>query len=358
MVSEMQLINYKCFPDIRIKFSGMTVLAGANAAGKSSIIQALLLAYRSLGVSDKTVEVSKALGIQTGGPRAMVSQNPIELESADFVIKLYDETDEMEISYIIDKISPLKLNFKTNGVNIRKELIYLNAERIGPRITYPAGVDNRIVSDGSNAAYLIDRADLEKRKIHPSLALNGRSSKFSIHTEEWMNAILGDVSFSISTDLVKATTDIKYRNSVVDQEVLPTMTGFGLSYILPIVTAGLWCSGLENAMLIIENPEAHLHPYSQSQMGKFLMLLANAGVQVIVETHSEHIIDGARIQAAFLKETKKLCINFMSIEEDKIDVNNIKVSENGELAEWPKGFFDQKTQDLRELFLMRKRNAD
>lgn len=358
MVRKIIMQNYKCFSDSEIDFSDLTILAGANAAGKSSVIQALLLAYYSLNAHDKTIDVSKALGIQVGGPQSLVAQNSIELDNADFCLKLSDGQNWSNIYYKIDKMSPLKLDFEVGGDNILNELFYLNAERMGPRISYPAGIDDKIMSNGSNAAYLMDRADMEGRKVHELLALNGPASKFSIHVEEWMNAILGNVSFSVSTDLIKATTDIKYLNSMVNQEILPTMTGFGISYILSIVVAGLWCSCLDSPILIIENPEAHLHPYSQSQMGKFLMLLANAGVQVIIETHSEHIIDGARIQATCINNTNGICVNFLLAENDKITTKKINVSKTGELDEWPAGFFDQKMQDLRELFMLRKSNAN
>ena len=213
------------------------------------------------------------------------------------------------------------------------------------------------MSDGANAAYLIDRADMQQRKISEKLAFSGQVTKFSIHVEEWLDTILNDVNFSVSTDLVKSSTDVKYKNALVDEGVLPTMTGFGISYILSIVTAGLWCSSLENAVLIIENPEAHLHPAAQSRMGKFLQLVASSGVQVIVETHSEHIIDGVRIQAACQKETENVKIKFFSSQEGKVNVKDIKVNEYGELTDWPEGFFDQKSLDLRDLFLMRRKNA-
>ena len=169
-----------------------------------------------------------------------------------------------------------------------------------------------------------------------------------------MNVILGDINFSITTDYIKAITDIRYGNEVAEEPVLPTMTGFGISYILSIVTAGLWCASLKNVSLLIANPEAHLHPAAQSRMGKFLECLADAGIQIIVETHSEHIIDGARIQAALMKQTDDIQIYFFSKEKDGIHVDEIDVDENGELSEWPNGFFDQKGQDLRELFQIRR----
>ena len=92
-------------------------------------------------------------------------------------------------------------------------------------------------------------------------------------------------------------------------------------------------------------------------MGKFLECLADAGIQVIVETHSEHIIDGARVQAALMKQTDDIQIYLFSKEKENIHVEKIDVDENGELLEWPKGFFDQKSQDLRDLFQIRREYA-
>ncbi len=66
----------------------------------------------------------------------------------------------------------------------------------------------------------------------------------------------------------------------------------------PIIVQALAASVVGNPVLVIENPEAHLHPLSQSGLGKFLALVSADGLQVIVETHSGHIVDGCRIQAA------------------------------------------------------------
>lgn len=358
MIQKLILKNFKCFSDSEIALNQMTILTGANAAGKSSIIQALLLAMSTLKCQDSSIDVSKSLGIATGGPSSLIAQNRIELNDADFSIEIKDSSGSVIIDYNIDKFSLLKLHYDIFGNQISSGTYYLNAERIGPRISYSAGCDDDILNNGANAAYLIDSADLEDRKIADVLALNGKSSKFSIHVEEWMNAILGDVRITISTDYIKATSDIKFGNTNIDKEVLPTMTGFGISYILSIVTAGLWCSTLKNSVLIIENPEAHLHPFSQSQMGKFLQLLSFSGVQVIVETHSEHIIDGARIQAVYTKATDNLVVNYLSNSANGIEISKISVDKEGELSEWPAKFFDQKAIDLRELFYLRKKNED
>ena len=106
--------------------------------------------------------------------------------------------------------------------------------------------------------------------------------------------------------------------------------------------------------MIVENPEAHLHPLSQSRLGKFLGLVAANGVQVILETHSEHIVDGCRIQTAKEKQCENMKILFFEKKESCSVCKNINIQDNGELEEWPEGFFDQKRKDLRELLEMRR----
>ena len=357
MIKLIELNNFKCFNYLHLPLSRLTILAGGNATGKSTIIQALLLADATAREKGDSVDASEALGVAVGNPRALISQNRSDHPGGDFLLNIQWNETAVKFAYQIDKLKALKLSYKQSEDCVIDQLFYLNAERLGPRISYPAGADERILRDGANAAFLIDRADMQQRKVPQCLALAGENSKFSIQVENWMNTILGDINFFVSTDYAKAITDIRYGNKLAEEPVLPTMTGFGISYILSIVTAGLWCSSLENVTLMIENPEAHLHPAAQSRMGKFLEYLASAGVQLIVETHSEHIIDGARVQAAHLKQTDNVQVYFFSKEKDSIQVDRIQVDENGELSEWPRGFFDQKGQDLRELFNIRRNHA-
>src|SRR6202012_5567513 len=74
--------------------------------------------------------------------------------------------------------------------------------------------------------------------------------------------------------------------------VRPPNTGFGLSFVAGIIVAGLAAPG--NTVLMVENPEAHLHPKAQSLIGEFLARVAAGGTQVFVETHSEHVLNGMR----------------------------------------------------------------
>ena len=356
MIDVVNIKNFKCFSEEKFEFTSMNILTGANASGKSTVIQAILLFFRTLQEKGKNIDVNYALGVQVGNPRFLISQNPIKTANYAFEVSIEELKKKTSIDYRIDGMSPLNLLYEGSYTKVKSKIFYLNAERIGPRMSYPAGGEEVIRADGSNAAYIVDQADMKNVQI-PDNICTEVSKKFSAQVEGWMNIILGDVQLSVSTDIVKASTDIRYRNGIVDYEVLPTMTGFGISYIFPIIVLGLWCTTIEDAVFIIENPEAHLHPAAQSRMGKFLQLISDCGVQVIIETHSEHIIDGMRIEAAILNKTHLSRIYYFSKDNKKINIEKITVDEKGELSNWPECFFDQKGLDLRELLLLRRTNA-
>lgn len=352
MIKSLHLEDYKCFTNQRIELNNITLFTGANAAGKSSIIQAMLL-YQA-GCSNKgIINVSQALGVQVGSPKAFIAQDSEGKGAFDFKISF----DNAGIAFYVDKENGLDLRAIPDSEADEIEISYLNAERIGPRMAYRAGGEDKILPDGSNAAYLIEKADNKELKIPEILLLNPHiSQKFSYQLEQWMSIVLGNMKLSVKVDNNKAETEILIKNELVQDFITPTQTGFGISYILPIVTAALWASTQQNQILLIENPEAHLHPAAQSKIGKFLALVAASGVQVIVETHSEHVVDGVRVQMTALEKTEDVYVHFLSQENGHVEIEQLTVNRYGELSDWPEYFFDQKQMDLRELIKMRLKN--
>ena len=132
----------------------------------------------------------------------------------------------------------------------------------------------------------------------------------------------------------------------------PANVGFGLSYALPVIVAALTAS--PGTLFLVENPEAHLHPAGQSLIGQFLTRVAAAGVQVVVETHSDHVINGMRLAAARdgLLPPSDAIIHFLA---DAGTRHTIEIQGSGALTEWPPGFFDQSELDLGQLSRLRRR---
>ena len=138
-----------------------------------------------------------------------------------------------------------------------------------------------------------------------------------------------------------------------------TNVGFGITYALPILVSGLTVP--EGGMLLVENPEAHLHAKAQSNMGYFLARMAAAGVRVIIETHSEHIVNGIRrmiVEGKSEMSQKDMTIYFFVNTNEKKNIIEITTVEIGNLSEFPVDFFDQVRQDMAELMkLERKRKG-
>lgn len=366
-IEKMILQNFKCHKNFEMELKDLNILTGSNAAGKSSFIQAVLLAFKGWQEYEKKqIRTNQVYGLNLGMPMNMVSEN---LEESDVVIKLYPGGIENQLVLRIpddgeelyfDICNSEEIIEKNIGICSLKKinLFFLNAERQGPRIiSFIQGTSPYSVgSVGENTAFVISELDkLQKLSSDFQLPEGLKVSaidRFSANCEEWLNVIIPDTGLKYSVDMERNLTTLRLRNQ--GEFYLPVATGFGITYVLPIIVQALAASVIENSVLIVENPEAHLHPLSQSRLGKFLALVAANGVQVIIETHSEHIVDGCRIQSAREKQCKNTKILFFEKKDNTSVCRDIVIQDNGELEEWPNGFFDQKRLDLRELLEMRR----
>ena len=116
--------------------------------------------------------------------------------------------------------------------------------------------------------------------------------------------------------------------------------------MFPILVAAL--SAREGDLLLIENPEVHLHPSGQAMMGEFLSRVASTGVQVIVESHSDHILNGIRksVKLGTMCPEDVGIFFFQAPTETNPQVVNPLIDTNGNLDYWPDGFFDQYDKDM------------
>ena len=112
----------------------------------------------------------------------------------------------------------------------------------------------------------------------------------------WEQKISPDVTINVEQRKDSSTYAISYGFNGEDSQTKPVMDlraeniGYGISYTLPVIVALL--SAQPGALVILENPEAHLHPGGQAALAKLIAKVASEGIQVIVETHSDHIING------------------------------------------------------------------
>ena len=132
----------------------------------------------------------------------------------------------------------------------------------------------------------------------------------------------------------------------------PENVGFGISYALHVVTALL--SAQPGSIVIIENPESHIHPRGQAELGKLIALVAQNDVQLIIETHSDHIVNGIRVAIKEKPELTNKSILFyfekvVTENEQYSQITNIEVDSKGELSEYPKNLLEEWSNQLLKL---------
>jgi predicted ATPase len=236
---------------------------------------------------------------------------------------------------------------------------YLQAERVGPRKVFQIppeeGHPLSVGKCGENASYIIASERRETRIGNDFLILESSDEReyrtIQYQWALWMARLFpgfqGESEIYNAADQVRLALALQRGETGQGLFVRPTNTGFGLSFVLGIIVAGL--AAKRDTILIVENPEAHLHPKAQSMVGEFLARVSAGGTQVVVETHSEHVLNGIRRmikQTVLTPDTVRFFFFAKSLREFSPSVTLIPVSPSGDIAHWPEGFFDQLDRDL------------
>lgn len=232
---------------------------------------------------------------------------------------------------------------------------YISPDRLGPQNFYyksqlPAflSVDKK----GHNLATITAKQRLEPvhfdlcitSPIYQKVAMANNATTLETQIGNWIGYITDTPNVGIHLDSNSNDYIITLQFIFGDKKFKPANIGFGYSYILPIIVSALIAK--ENDILIIENPEAHLHPKAQSRLAIFLAKVAYTGVQLFIESHSEHILNALRV-AVKKGEVAADDINIHYFANDGI--HTPKIDDDGRINEWPDGFFDEWNLNLMEL---------
>lgn len=209
--------------------------------------------------------------------------------------------------------------------------------------------------------------------IHPNTKLHQAPPDFmpyGIPLIEQVNAWLDEISpgarfcverVKLSDDEESYVVKIGFGEESGMRQFKPQNVGLGISYVLPVLATLL--TALPDAIIIIENPEAHIHPRGQAKLGELLARAAAFGVQLFVETHSDHVINGVRVAVrdgilkpedvniAFFERRphQVLGVDGEICTEIYSEINPIRVDNNGMFSDYPKGFLDEWDNQLEEL---------
>lgn len=344
----------KCYREESFAINNLTILTGANASGKSTVIQSLLMLYsgytkhtKSNFVTIPLQDDSFAFDIQDADDLMRLDSTTLHLQLGTFSCECPVERE--------NELASIRFDVSGDGDIFSDGLFFLSAERLGPRSEskIARGTDDGCGSHGQYTATII--VENEGKLIESSKFLHPTDDrgKLGIAKDQWLSYIFPGIIISTPKAGTNSYQVNIYNGSMNKTSTAPNV-GFGISYSLPIIINGLLIP--RNGWLIVENPEAHLHAKAQSNMGFFLGCMAASGVRVILETHSEHIVNGIRRSILSKSNTLKnddVSIYFLNAVKDKgIIKKEIKIDSFGNLSDMPVDFFDQSRQDMLEMFNM------
>jgi predicted ATPase len=367
LISSLRVINFKAFEDQTITFRPLTLLAGLNGMGKSSVLQSLLLLRQSFDrglLQNNELDLNGEL-VTLGTGRDILfegaSKDVISFELAtDYGLATwsFDYNRSNDVLSEGQSQNP-DVGFESSLFN--DEFHYLQAERLGPRIfnqmsEYMVRQHKQIGPQGEFAAHFLSTFGTNEvldELIHP----DSEADTLKSQVEAWMNEISPGIRFNLEDypelGVVRLGVAFERASDIATRYFNAPNVGFGISYTLPILVAIL--SASENTLVLLENPEAHLHPRGQSQLGNLLGRAADAGVQVVVETHSDHILNGIRVAVRKrIVEAEDVALHYFhrDIEDDNtkgVQVTTPELDKHGKLSFWPDGFFDEYGKNLDEL---------
>ena len=370
MLSEVELVLFKCFERLRLPLQPLTVLSGPNASGKSSVIQALALLHQTMhGHEWSTRLILNGTGVQLGTVGDVVDevngQRSFELglldDETSYRWVFNGEREEMSAEVIrvsiggaSQPLERLRCLLPTNDVgsvdplaNRLRNLAYITAERVGPREVYQLEEQRVAAAVGPRGEHAISLLYAEQgEQVLPGLTVAGAPRTRFRQVSARMQTFFPGFGMSLRPIPNTNSATLGLRTSSETEYYRPVHTGFGVTQTLPIVVAAL--SASVGDILLIENPEVHLHPKGQAMMGQFLAEAANAGVQVIVETHSDHVLNGVRraVKSGGISAESVAIHFFRPRAEGEAQVISPLIDQTGGIDYWPDGFFDQFDKDM------------
>jgi len=133
--------------------------------------------------------------------------------------------------------------------------------------------------------------------------------------------------------------ELRVKKAPTSAEVLITDVGFGVSQLLPVLVLCYYVP--EGSIILLEQPEIHLHPSVQASLADvFIDVVKNRGVQIIIESHSEHLL--RRIQRRIAEgelENDQTAMYFCGMENGTSTAETLHLDLFGNITNWPQGFF-------------------
>jgi predicted ATPase len=392
MIESIYLKHFKCFDEKTVELSGLTVLAGPNSSGKSTIIQGLSVLMQtavearysaylalngqhvSLGSFSDVVNIHKArsefslgLGLYGDSVHWTFTGESGALSGARVrAVDISHDGENLRQTELdrttLDCLTPFQTQIAAAVSQTLLDTSHLTADRKSgeeihhffERRTNGFGEDRIDVgAHGEAAMSLLMTAGEKPLKEDDPRVIETEARSLLPQVRAWMGKLFPGASLDAIPVETSSFFRLRFQSHPLDRFRRPASVGYGFAQVFPLVV--LCLAATEQNTLLIENPEVHLHPAAQSRVGEFIGACAAAGVQIVLETHSDHVINGIRKAVASRSGLADRVV-FYSIFNDpahpgEAELEEILIDEKGSLSKWPKGFFDQAVSDARSLVL-------
>ncbi len=377
MIKNIKIRNFKSLKDINLIFRNLNIITGINGVGKSSLIQSILLLRQSYLKNQITNGISLE-GELTGNLGSVID-----------IINRQSNSEEIEISindckclfFTKDRLDETLLKgeydfeiMKDNPIFSPDKFQYISASRISPESQFKKntyGIENK--QFGKSGEFVVSYiSEVGKKKFEKDFNSRYKPLISMVHGENdeilplenqinyWLNSVAENVRLNIQkTTSTKYELNYEFYNGESWDSHSASNSAFGLTYSLPIIASLL--AATPGDIVILENPESDLHPQAQSKLGELIARCAKEGIQVIIETHSDHILNGIRLAISnepslISNEDVKIFYFYKETNDTFTSFIDVKIDEHGKMpikelrANGITGFFDQIDNDYKKMF--------
>lgn len=362
-LTEIHLKNFKCFEKLDLELSSLNVLSGINNMGKSTIIQALLLLRQSFEMASLSSGLHLNGSLVTIGTGRDLLYRKSDTDIVSIALCYGEKCYSWDYAYEKDS-NFLKLSSEKQEMSNQNELLpnlfakdfsYTCADRLGPQRVYEKAYyevveKHQIGMRGEQFADFLDEFGQSYTVMEPLRHPKAKDGSLIYQMQAWLSEISPGITLNTQSYPEAGLVGMLYSS----ENFTPQNVGFGLSYVAPIVLNIL--KAKPGNLLIMENPEAHLHPSGQRKIGELIALACAGGVQIILETHSDHILNGIRLSVKRGKINRRdIRLNYFYLDTDENgELHHRKCSpqilDDGSLSAWPDGFFDEWDKAIDALF--------
>ena len=366
MITKIEIENFKVLERGSFNCSYLNLFSGINGMGKSTVLQSLLLLRQSykndylkndgLALKGEYVDIGVGKDALYQSAKKETISFDLELDNNRVIRWDFEYNSDSDILAYVNN-APQDVPYEQISL-FNGSFQYLNAERFVPEKFYERSdfevVKNRNLGiKGEFVGHFLSVFGNES--VAKELCIEKSRSNTLMHQVwAWMGLITPGTKINIEELKGLDAVILEYQfetQSGYTNEIKPSNVGFGLTYVLPVIVSLL--SSRPGDILIIENPESHLHPKGQSIMGKLLAMVANRGVQLFIETHSDHVLNGIRVAVSSGLDPSSVRLYFLFRDVASIShfskVSSPKIDKDGRIDFWPDGFFDEWDNNLMKL---------